>query len=180
MQRLESVFETLYNFFVYHLEVIRYSDSYSALGPTMVQILEMELNWSVVSKQSHKYIIIATFIVFPQPQQISTWFMIWVGGKNTTLLMGIYKFYSCFKGEERLEEIADCCCYELGKDYGYNEILHFDDLRIESIICIKCIIFNQHLKLSLIDIKSIIKKTSGMFGWTHFQKWSNFVTFEYQ
>ena len=84
--------------------------------------------------------------------------------------MGIYKFYSCFKGEERLEEIADCCCYELGKDYGYNEILHFDDLRIESIICIKCIIFNQHLKLSLIDIKSIIKKTSGMFGWTHFQK----------
>jgi len=29
------------------------------------------------------------------------------------LLMGIYKFYSCFKGEERLEEIADCCCYEL-------------------------------------------------------------------
>ena len=139
MQRLESVFETLYNFFVYHLEVIRYSDSYSALGPTMVQILEMELNWSVVSKQSHKYIIIATFIVFPQPQQISTWFMIWVGGKNTTLLMGIYKFYSCFKGEERLEEIADCCCYELGKDYGYNEILHFDNLRIESILCIKCI-----------------------------------------
>ena len=129
-------FETLYNFFVYHLEVIRYSDSYSALGPTMVQILEMELNWSVVSKQSHKYIIIATFIVFPQPQHISTWFMIWVGGKITTLLMGIYKFYSCFKGEERLEEIADCCCYELGKDYGYNEILHFDDIRIESIICI--------------------------------------------
>ena len=53
--------------------------------------------------------------------------------------MGIYKFYSCFKGEERLEEIADCCCYELGKDYGYNEILHFEHFYIfliNKLICL--------------------------------------------
>ena len=32
VHRLESVFETMYNFFVYHLEVIRYSDSDSDSG----------------------------------------------------------------------------------------------------------------------------------------------------
>ena len=28
--------------------------------------------------------------------------------------MGIYKLYSCFRGEERLEELGDICCNELG------------------------------------------------------------------
>ena len=30
-------------------------------------------------------------------------------------LMGIYKLYSCFRGEERLEELGDICCHELGE-----------------------------------------------------------------
>ena len=28
--------------------------------------------------------------------------------------MGIYKLYKCFRGEERLEELGDICCNELG------------------------------------------------------------------
>ena len=28
--------------------------------------------------------------------------------------MGIYKLYKCFRGQERLEELGDICCNELG------------------------------------------------------------------